>query len=112
MEIQRRCSKEGIRGRVRDARLRRNDLSLSYASINWIRFEGSSCRAVRSMTSQPPVGAPLAVCKVTLWSGDVNRGRASGLIQLGHPSKSPNSRLPVVLARMLARTPTIYGDAR
>jgi hypothetical protein len=103
MEIQRRCSKEGIRGNVRDARLRRNDLSLSYASINWIRFEGSSCRAegsscraVRSMTSQPPVGAPLAVCKVTLWSGGVNRWRASGLIQLGHPSKSPNSRLPLV----------------
>jgi hypothetical protein len=67
---------------VRDARLRHNDLSLSYASINWIRFEGSSCRAVRSMTSQPPVGAPLAVCKVTLRIGGVNRvgwfGRRAG----------------------------------
>lgn len=72
---------------MRDARLRRNDLSLSYASINWIRFEGSSCRAMRSMTSQPPVGAPLAVCKVTLRVGGVNRV-SSGMFRLGHPSKS------------------------
>jgi hypothetical protein len=73
-------------------RLRRHGLSLSYASINWIRFEGSSCRAVRSMTSQPPGGAPLAVCKVTLWIGGVNRCRGlaprAGIASSGTPTAS------------------------
>jgi hypothetical protein len=39
---------------------------LSYASINWIRFEGSPSRAIsrRPLASQPPAGAPLADAKV------------------------------------------------
>ena len=32
---------------------------LSYASINWIRFQGSPCRPTGPMASQPLAGAPL-----------------------------------------------------
>ena len=47
---------------------------LSYASINWIRFEGSPSRAIspRPLASQPPAGAPLARAKVVRARRQVN----------------------------------------
>ncbi len=41
---------------------RRATYELSYASINWIRFEGSPCRAYHALSRwplSPPSGAPL-----------------------------------------------------
>jgi hypothetical protein len=53
---------------------------LSYASINWIRFEGSPCRArCASMASQPPAGAPLVYLeKSAFWRFSRNIGFVAG----------------------------------
>src|SRR5689334_18152632 len=54
--------REGGRDGMRIEARHRATYELSYASINWIRFEGSPCRAFRAlMASQPPAGAPLVI---------------------------------------------------
>ena len=65
MEIQCRRRKEKSGPSVSAQNRRHNPLRLSYASINWIRFKGSSCRALRCMTSQSLGGTPLAANKLT-----------------------------------------------
>ena len=65
MAIQCRRRKEKSGPSVSAQNRRHNPLRLSYASINWIRFKGSSCRAPRRMTSQSPAGTPLVAGKLT-----------------------------------------------
>jgi hypothetical protein len=65
MAIQCRRRKEKSGPSVSAQNRRHNPLRLSYASINWIRFKGSSCRASRRMTSQSPAGTPLVAGKLT-----------------------------------------------
>ena len=50
---------------------------LSYASINWIRFEGSPGRAItrRCWPLSPLTGAPLAGAKVVRVTPEVNHAR-------------------------------------
>jgi len=49
---------------------------LSYASINWIRFEGSPGRATRRCWPLSPLtGAPLAGAKVVRLTSEVNHAR-------------------------------------
>src|SRR5579862_2525338 len=52
--------------------------TLSYASINWIRFKGrhAALTSKRPLASQPPAGAPLVTRKVVLVLGAVNARNA------------------------------------
>ena len=68
-----------------------------YASVTWIRFEGSSCRTASvPMTSQPPGGAPLGSAKKARLS---RRQRQTGFVADPGPLKvagGPSRETPQV----------------
>src|SRR5690348_6566297 len=60
----------GPRKIQRGRRQKADENELSYASMNWIRFEGSPCRAVPApLASQPLAGAPLVSAGVNIVHG-------------------------------------------